>query len=86
MYIEPLEIFNSYEKACQYKLGFNSTLSKRLGYSDIGDNKAEGIVIRNMNSASALSNNRFIIKKKLLNLMKEMLFTQIIKLVQMKKN
>lgn len=59
LYVEPLAIFSSYEKACFYKLGFNTTIPAKLGLPELPVNKAEGIVIRSMT-------DRFIIKKKIL--------------------
>ena len=58
LYVEPLAIFPSYEKACFYKLGFNTTIPAKLGLPELSVNKAEGIVIRSMT-------DRFIIKKKI---------------------
>ncbi len=58
MYTEPLEIFNKYEKACNYKLGFNTVIPKKLGLTELPINKAEGIIIRSMT-------NRFIVKRKI---------------------
>lgn len=58
LYAEPLEIFNSYEKAINYKIGFNSTIPNKFKLPILKENKSEGIVIRSMTE-------HFIIKKKI---------------------
>lgn len=61
LYTEPLAIFDNYEKASQYKLGFNSTIPKKLGLYELKVNKAEGVVIRSLGD----ENNRYIVKNKI---------------------
>ena len=48
LHAEPLEIFSSYNKAIEYKLGFNSTIPKKLGLPELKNNKAEGIIVRSL--------------------------------------
>lgn len=45
-FAEPLASYTNFQKAAQYKIGFNSTIPRKLGLPDIGANKAEGIVVR----------------------------------------
>ncbi len=56
---EPLAIYNSYNQALSFEIGFNTTIPKRLGLPDISPNKAEGIVIRSMH------NGHYLIKVKI---------------------
>ena len=58
LYAKPLQIYDSYEKAIQHKIGFNSTIPALLGISYPSENKAEGIVVRSMT-------NRYITKIKI---------------------
>jgi Rnl2 family RNA ligase len=48
MYAEPL-LTGAYEEACNYSLGFETTIPGRLGLPSLGpDNQAEGVVIKPM--------------------------------------
>lgn len=58
LYSKPLKIYNSYEKAIQHKIGFNSTIPELLDITYESENKAEGIVVRSMK-------NHFITKIKI---------------------
>ncbi len=60
LHAEPLEIFNSYEKAIEYPIYFNTKIPAKLGLEllEISVNNAEGIVIRS-------SIGRFCVKKKI---------------------
>jgi Rnl2 family RNA ligase len=48
LYAKPLKYFSSYEKACDYKIGFNTTIPKIFNLPELKDNKAEGIIVRSM--------------------------------------
>jgi len=48
LYAKPLKIVNSYQKATEYNIYFNSTIPKLLNKSIDTPNLAEGIVIRSM--------------------------------------
>ena len=63
MFTEPIQIFDSYEKASGFELGFDSTIPKKLGLNEMkkGTNKAEGIVIRSIGNIDL----RYIVKKKI---------------------
>ena len=63
LYTEPIKIFNSYEKAAEFEIGFDTMIPAKLGLEQMKkcSNKAEGIVIRSMGT-----NLRFIVKKKIL--------------------
>jgi Rnl2 family RNA ligase len=63
MYTEPIKIFDSYEKAAEFELGFDSKIPSKLGLEQMkkGTNKAEGIVIRSMCNPD----QRYIVKKKI---------------------
>lgn len=55
---EPLFIYNSFEKAIEHKIDFNSTIPEKLGLSEVPNNKAEGVVIRS-------SKQHFLLKIKI---------------------
>ena len=57
-YTEPLQTFSSYEKANDYKIGFDTQIPAKFGLPNIVPNKAEGIIIRSMVG-------RYIVKKKI---------------------
>jgi Rnl2 family RNA ligase len=63
LHTEPIKIFDSYEKASGFELGFDSIIPTKLGLEQMkkGTNKAEGIVIRSMGN----HNLRYIVKKKI---------------------
>ena len=52
LHAKPLKIYNSYERAIEHKLGFDSTIPSILNIDIVGlqpgKNKAEGIVVRSM--------------------------------------
>ena len=58
LHAKPLTILNTYDKAIEWPIYFNSTIPKKLGLPELKDNKAEGIVIRSMTG-------RFITKIKI---------------------
>lgn len=58
LHAEPLAVFNSYEKAAHYTIGFNTTIPAKFNLPPIRGNKAEGIVIRSMTE-------RFVVKAKI---------------------
>jgi len=48
LHAEPLKTFNSYEKAIEYPIGFNTLIPKKLGLDEPKINKAEGIIVRSL--------------------------------------
>lgn len=48
LYAKPLAIYDNFEDILNYPIYFNSTIPEKLGLPKIENNKAEGIIIRNM--------------------------------------
>lgn len=48
LYAKPLQIYNNIEDALAHPIYYDSTIPEELGLSKLENNKAEGIIIRNM--------------------------------------
>ncbi len=47
-YAEPLLVCKTIEEALNFNINFNTTIPKKYGLEEIENNKAEGVIIRNM--------------------------------------